>query len=347
MIQKFTIIFCLLVSCFFASNGQTVSKNANNIVTFDAELLQAKNLINQGQLNEAIKILQSELVKRPNNIMLNYWLGKAFYKQGIYKNAVDNLVLGIKSFTNAAPEYKEAVQMLGLSHYLLGHLAESIPYLEQLVVWNPENSELTYALGICYIQTRNPIRSREIYARLFGVSVNSPSAFLLNAQMHVRQRFEETAEIELIQALKLDPKLPQANFILGELAIYKAEIDKGIIFLKKEIELNPANGMAYYRLGEALSRQLKWDESIQPLQKSIWLNPFFSGPYIVLGKVYFKKDDLGNAENLLRRAVSMDTKNFSAHHLLAQVLQKAGKIDDAKKEFEIAEQLRGNADKEQ
>ncbi len=104
--------------------------------------------------------------------------------------------------------------------------------------------------------------------------------------------------------------------------------------------------MAYYRLGEALSRQLKWDEAIPPLQKSIWLNPFFSGPYIVLGKVYLKKQDLGNAENMLRRSTTIDPKNFGAHYLLAQVLQQAGKTVEAKTEFALAEKLRGNGEKE-
>ena len=133
--------------------------------------------------------------------------------------------------------------------------------------------------------------------------------------------------------------------MLGELAIYHAEIDKGIEFLKQEIALNPSNSMAYYRLGEGLSRQLKWDEAIPPLQKSIWLNPFFSGPYIVLGKVYLKKQDLGNAESMLRRSTTIDPNNFGAHYLLAQVLQQTGKTEEAKTEFALAEKLRGNNDK--
>ncbi len=231
--------------------------------------------------------------------------------------------------------------MLALSHYVLGHLAEAIPYFEKTILLQPENSELVYALGVSYIQTRQPDKSRQTYARLFGVPATSAAGYLINAQMLIRQQFEETAEIELNKALALDPKLPQVRFLLGEMAIYRADINKGISLLREEITLNPTNSMAYYRLGEALSRQLKWDEAIQPLQKSVWLNPFFSGPYIVLGKVYFKKKDFGNAENLLRRSVALDPRNFGAHHLLAQVLQQTGKAEEAKAEFELAEKLRG------
>lgn len=60
----------------------------------------------------------------------------------------------------------------------------------------------------------------------------------------------------------------------------------------------------------------------------------------MLGKVYLKKGDLQNAEGMLRHATVMDPNNFSAHHLLAQVLQRANRMEEAKKEFETAEKLR-------
>jgi Flp pilus assembly protein TadD len=66
----------------------------------------------------------------------------------------------------------------------------------------------------------------------------------------------------------------------------------------------------------------------------------------VLGKVYLKKADLQNAEAMLRRATQMDPNNFSAHHLLAQVLQRANRTEEARKEFDTAEKLRTTADQQ-
>jgi len=328
------------------SAAQNKIESVNNGNTAEQTIKIAQNLLKKGDAAGAINILQTALQNNPENEIVKFWLGKAFYSLGNYRKAIESLNLVVDKFPKNSNEQIQTVQMLGLAHYISGQLAEAIPYLEKISQWQPENSEVAYALGVGYIQTRQPAKSRDVFAKLFKVLTNSAAAYLLNAQMLVRQQFEETAEIELNKALELDPKLPQVRFILGELAIYRAEIDKGIEFLKQEIALNPANGMAYYRLGEALSRQLKWDEAIPPLQKSIWLNPFFSGPYIVLGKVYLKKQDLGNAENMLRRSTAIDPKNFGAHYLLAQVLQQAGKTDEAKTEFALAEKLRGNGEKE-
>jgi tetratricopeptide (TPR) repeat protein len=326
--------------------GQGAARTTSQTPANTSIITQAQSLIEAGKVDNAIEMLNVASKLTPNDAQVKHLLGVAYYRKGDYQHAVEHLAVAIRQTPSNSRQYREEVHILGLSHFLMGHIREALPYLEQLSQWSPGSMEVTYALGISYIQTRNPDKSRETFARMFNLPVASASAYLVNAQMMVRQQFEELAEKELQRALELDPKLPQANFLLGEMAIYHANIDRGIELLQKEIAVNPAFGMAYYRLGEAYTRQLKWDEAIGPLQKSIWLNPFFSGPYIVLGKVYLKKADLPNAENMLRRAVQMDPNNFSGHHLLAQVLQQSNRADEAKREFEIAEKLRTGADKE-
>lgn len=308
---------------------------------------QAESLLGAGKIDAAITMLSTIPRSETNASQISHLLGLAYYQKADYERAVEHLSVSTKSAPAGSRQYRQDVQMLGLSHYLLGHIKDSIPYLEQVKDWAPDNVEMAYTLGMAYIQTHNSDKARESFARMFSVSPSSASAYLINAQMMIRQQFEEFAVKELHKALELDPKLPQANFLLGEMAIYHANLEPGIEFLKKEITINPGFAMAYYMLGEAYSRQLKWDQAVAPLQKSIWLNPFFSGPYIALGKVYFKKDELGNAESMLRRAVTMDPNNFSAHHLLAQVLQRSNKPDDAKREFELADRLRRASEKNQ
>lgn len=305
-------------------------------------MTQARALLEEGKLDAAVKVLLGAQTG-PGDAQVNYLLGLAYYRKGDYTRAIQYLSNALPPASVGGREYRQGVQMLGLSHYMLGHAAEAVPYLEQLNRWTPEGLEIAYALGVSYVRTREADKARAAFARMFKVEPGSAPAYLLNAQVMMRQQMEELAEKELQKALELDPRLPQANFLLGELAIYHAQIDRGVELLQKEIAVNPANGMAYYMLGEAYSRQLKWDEAIPPLQKSIWLNPYFSGPYIVLGKVYLKKADLPNAETMLRRALQMDPNNYSGHHLLAQVLQQADRADEAKKEFDLAEQLRANA----
>ena len=336
--------YLFLTLCVLTVAGQTERQQSTQLGASSPIISQAQLLLDSGQPDAAIEMLRAFSRSKPNDPQLNYLLGLAYYQKGDHARTVQHLSIAVKQTPETSREYQRAVHMLGLSHYLLGHIKEAVPYLEQVKNWIPGRVEVAYVLGLSYIQTHRPDKAREAFALMFNVGPDSPSAYLLNAQMMIRQQFEEFAEKELQRALELDPRLPQANFMLGELAIFRADINRGIELLQKEIAINPAFGMAYYRLGEAYTRQLKWDEAMAPLQKAIWLNPYFSGPYIVLGKVYLKKGDLSNAEAILRRALQMDPNNFSGHHLLAQVLQQSNRPEEAKKEFEVAERLRTKAD---
>lgn len=337
--------FLMLASLMLPAAAQTEQVLSPKAQPGPSAIEQAESLLGAGKIDAAISVLAAIPRSESNETQLSHLLGVAYYQKADYVRAVEQLSIAAKRAPEGSRQYRQDVQMLGLSHYLLGHITEAIPYLEQVKNWAPDNVEMAYTLGVSYIQTHNPDKARESFARMFSVSPGSASAYLINAQMMIRHQFEEFAEKELQKAIELDAKLPQANFLLGEMAIYRANLEQGVELLKREITINPGFAMAHYMLGEAYSRQLKWDEAVAPLQKSIWLNPFFSGPYIVLGKVYLKKGELGNAESMLRRGVKMDPNNFSGHHLLAQVLQQSNRAEEAKREFELADRLRTSSEK--
>jgi tetratricopeptide (TPR) repeat protein len=162
---------------------------------------------------------------------------------------------------------------------------------------------------------------------------------LLAAQMMVRFEFHDMADEQLRRALALDPRLPQANLLLGQNAVFRNRLAEGIEFFRKELATNPGNATALYRLGEAYSRQPDWDKAIPALQQSLWINPYFSGPYIVLGRAYLAKGQPATAEGMLRRAVEYDPNNKAARYLYGQVLQRLGRADDARQQFDAAARL--------
>ena len=231
----------------------------------------------------------------------------------------------VRQFPRDSLEARETVQVLGLSYYLAGRIAEAIPLLEETRAWAVGNIELAQVLGVAYIQTRQPDKAVSPLAQAFGVEPDSAGAHLLAAQMMVRLEFHDMADEQLRAALALDPRLPQANLLLGQNAVFRNRLDEGIEYFRKELATNPGNATALYRLGEAYARQPDWDKAIPALQRSLWINPYFSGPYIVLGRAYLAKGQPATAEGMLRRAVEYDPNNKSARYLYGQVLQRLGR----------------------
>ena len=267
-------------------------------------------------------------------------LGVSAYNDHRYAKAAEALKQAVATEKPDSSEYRESVLLIGQSLYLSSTAAEAIPWLEKASGSNVRVPEVLFMLGNSYLRARQFPKAAETFARLYQDAAGSAASHLITAQMMMKQEMEDDAQGELRQALALDAKLPEAHFILGEIAIYHGELEKGQQELLQEIAINPGFAMAYYRLGDAFTRREQWEQAIPLLQKSIWLNPVFSGPYILLGKAYLKTGELPNAEGMLRQAIQIDPQNSSAYYLLGQTLTKANRAVEAKSMLERSQQLR-------
>jgi tetratricopeptide (TPR) repeat protein len=302
----------------------------------ESVLAQARAQIDGGQPAAAIQQLSAAQSSDPR---VQRMLGVAYYHHDEYPRAIELLAPLVRHFPADSVDARETVQVLGLSYYLAGRIPEAIPLLEETRAWAADNIELAQVLGVAYIQTRQPEKAVAPLAGAFGVAPDTAAAHLLAAQMMVRLEHYEMADEQLRKALTLDPRLPQANLLLGQNAVFRNRLEEGIEYFRRELATNPGNAMALYRVGEAYSRQPDWDKAIPALQQSLWINPYFSGPYIVLGRAYIAKGQPATAEGMLRRAVEYDPNNKSARYLYGQVLQRLGRADEAKEQFDAAARL--------
>jgi len=300
------------------------------------EFAQSRKLMQEGKFDDAIAELRSLEASHSGTKGLDLELGAAFYKKSDYNHAIEYL----KKATAADPGNNEAVQFLGLSYYLGGHPADAIPLLERVQTWYPRaNVDASYILGICYIQTKDYPHARGAFAKMFDVPSGSAASYLFTARMLLRQEFDPIAEEYAQKAATLDPKLPLAHFLLGELFLYKSRVPEAIAEFQKELAINPANAATYYKLADGYSRIQKFDDAERLLQRSIWLDATSTGPYILMGKILEKKGEFELAVRALQRAAAMDPNNPTTHHLLGQAYRDMGKKEEAENELKIAAQL--------
>lgn len=334
--RSLSVAFLLVMTCTSAPAAQQPAAPADTRATVLAE---ARRAINDGRPRDAIAKLEALSDSSAPDVA--HLLGVAYYHADDYQRAISALNGLADRFPEGSIDRREIVQVLGLSLFVSGRFSEALPHLEATRRWATDNLELGYALGQAYIQVQQPDRAREALASVFGVPPDSAGAHLLVAQAMIRLEHENLATAELERAIKKQPDLPRAHLLLGQLALFRGRLDECVALTRKELEISPGDSMALYQLGDAYVRQSNWDEAIGALQRSLWLNPFYSGPYVLLGKAYMRKGQGATAEGMLRRAIQYDPNNRTAHYLLAQVLQQAGRLDEARREFEIAERLQG------
>lgn len=307
----------------------------------DSPFAAARRLLEQGKFAEAIDSLNALAKSEPELKGLSRELGMAYYRKGDYLNAVLNFQRALKE----NPDDSEATQLTGLSLYLAGKPAEAIPYLEKVQSWYPSaNVDASYILGVSYIQTKNYPQARGAFAKMFGVPTDSAASYLFTARMLLRLDFGPVAEEYGKKAVELDPKLPLAHFLLGELYLYQSKIPDAIAQFEQELKINPSHAASFYKLADAYSRMQRFDDAEKLLQRSIWLDPTATGPYVLMGKVLQKKGEPALAVRSLQRAIAMDPNNAIPHHLLGQAYRDLGRTEEAERELKIAEQLQAKDD---
>jgi len=306
-----------------------------------ADLAKAHRLIQQGKVDDAITQLRSLESRDPSADGVALELGTAYYKKSDYLNAIQYL----KKASAEDPKNGEITQLLGMAYFAGGHPADAIPLLEQVQGWIPRaNSDGYYILGTCYIQIKNYDGARKAFGKMFDVPADSAAAYLFTARMLLRQEFDPIADEYAQKAAALDPKLPLAHFLLGELYLYKSRLPEAIAEFQKELEINPAYAATYYKLGDVYSRIQKYDDAQRMLQRSIRLDSTSSVPFILMGKVLQKKGDYDLAVLSLKHAVTMEPNNPTTHYLLGQTYRDMGRKEEAETELKRAQELHGQED---
>ncbi len=301
-----------------------------------SSLAQLRQMIERGESSEALKQLD-RLKSQPSPPRgVDRLRGLAFYAQNRFAEADNAFATAVR--VDAHDE--EATQMRGLTLYRLGKPAEAIPLLEAAHQWTSETKyDPNYVLALCYIDTRRYDDARHAFAAQYGFTPDSASAYLLTARMLFRREYLTSAQEFATKALQLDPGLPLAHGLLGEIALALEHPDAAVAEFEKERARNPLEGGTYEHLGDAYTRTGDYAKAEQVLQQALLLEPNATGPYILLGKVLLRQQDPVNAAMYLERAQRMDPQNTMTHTLLAQSYRAMGRAEDAAREMQLVQKL--------
>jgi tetratricopeptide (TPR) repeat protein len=185
--------------------------------------------------------------------------------------------------------------------------------------------------------------SREMSSPVSEASANSILGDLL-----YRQRNSQ-AESYLKRAIELDPRLAAAYTSLGQLRMRERKFPEAKAFLERAVALDSQSHLAHFAFAFLLLRE-NLDEAamLRPLgsdiaarirgavTRSIALNAKFAESHYLLATVEFSSGDVAVAETAIRKAVDLKPGNQNYSLLLAQILLRQEKTDEATK---IADRL--------
>ncbi len=306
-----------------------------------ASLQSAEGLLDAGHPEQAIAPLRQLAAMQPPVKGAAHALGLACYRAG-------KLLEARTAFEQAIREDNadiESVQMEGLTLYRLGQPGAAIPYLERVQQWTPHaNADASYVLGLCYLNARRYDDARRAFATQYGMDPASAGAYLVLGDMLQIANLPELAADAAHKATNLDHGLPLAHFLVGEVDLFKSDLNGALAEFEQERAINPGFAPVYDRLGDTYLRSGKFQEAQASLMKALSLDTSRTGPFILMGKVLLRRDDPQAAAMYLQHAEKMDPSNTMTHTLLSQTYRRLGREDDAKREIDLLSKIHASTE---
>jgi tetratricopeptide (TPR) repeat protein len=318
----------------------TCSPGQNDGAAAPLSVADARSLMAQGKLDEAGRELDALAGRSPEPAGVERLRGIVEYENNRMAEAAAAFARALAQDSSDL----ESMQMRGVVLYRMGEPADAIPLLEKAHSGGAiANADPNYVLGLCYIDTKRYDDARHAFAAQYDFGPDSAAAWLVTARMLFRQELTAPAAAAAQQAVQLDPHLPLAHRLLGEIDLANGDVSGALGEFGKEIGVNPLDGETYDRMGDAYLRSGQYASAQHALDRAVLLEPNASGPYILLGKALLGENDPVTATMYLERAVKMDPSNSMAHMLLGRAFAASGRREDADREFRVLQKMQGAA----
>ena len=172
----------------------------------------------------------------------------------------------------------------------------------------------------------------------------SYQAHKLNAESLEFQGKWDAAASEYQKILEQNPRIPGIHFRVARLLLSKPDpgptaAEDAKKEFQQELEIDPSNAGAEYVLGELARQDSQWADAIAHFSRASQLDAGFGDAFLGLGASLLSARRFAEAISPLETAVKLEPQNPGAHYNLAMAFSRAGRKQDADREFAVHRQM--------
>ena len=287
-----------------------------------APLQDAGALIQQGQFEQARKILEEQVALDPSNVEAYNLLGIVCTNQKDFDRAADAFQHALK----LAPEATKIQNNLGNLYVAQKKFDLAETEFKNVLRVSPSNRDANYNLGLVLMAKGTPVAAIQHFQRVHPVTIEVRFN-LIRAYLEAGKTSEglQTAR-ELSAAHARDVQL---HFTLGVLLASEKQYNAAQLELERANSLQPETFEILHNLGQAYLRGHNYAKAELTLNRALKLKPDSPETLYLLAQVYSEQSRPVDALDLLVRAHKLAPENTDVIFLMARVSMSQNYFEDA------------------
>jgi tetratricopeptide (TPR) repeat protein len=305
-------------------------------------LLEAR----EGHYKEAVPLYRKALAMNPNVPGLRLNLGLALFKGSELKESIPEFTALLKSAPPNSPEAQRLTILIGMAHYGLAEYAAAAPFLKRAADRDPQSLPLRLALAHSYLWSKQFKYVLDVYHEILALDPDSAEANMIAGEALDEMKDNAGATQMFRNAVKANPKEPNAHFGLGYLLWAQKNYPEAVTEFRAELKNDPDHIQATLYLADADIQLNQLEEAKRLLEKVEKMDPSIPLSHLDLGIVYTDAENNQDALRELTAAAKLAPNDVNVHWRLGRLYRSMGKKEDAKAEFDKASTLNKAADED-
>jgi len=285
---------------------------------------------NRNQLQQAVSELETALGRLPNNAVVRYNLGRAYWARG----DVDLARTQFRTAIEVQPDYVAPRLALTQIQISRGEHAQALQSTDEILQMARSNlaARLLRSVALQGIGKLEEARA-ELQGILKARPDNSEARFRLGL-LELNARNFQTAEQVFRQCLADAKQETLCQIGLAEVFTAQQQFDRAVDVLAAELKRNPDRRDLRLALANTSVMAKRYPQALEAYQQMIAKEPDSSDLHLRLAETYRRSGDVGQAIENFRKAKQLQPNNPDAAIWLALLLHQTGREADAKVEYE-------------
>lgn len=241
------------------------------------------------------------------------------------------------------PAFRPAIKQLAATLIAQGQYARAIEVLRPAAAVLPADDALFSDLGNAYLRLRQFEPARQALRLALELNPEQPEAQNLLGLLAVQQGNSGEAETRFREAIRRRPDYAEAHTNLGNVLGENGDFAQAEFHFQRAVDLDPSSAAAHRGYGSILALRHSYNPALAEFRRAALLDPRNAEVYDDLAELLLAQGQANEAADEYRQAIRLKPDFVEAHTGLGMLLAGQGKLEEAEREFRVSIRLRSDA----